>query len=138
MPWPRQGGHGRRLRSNKGNVCRLQRERCQIATAQDGKDHPLPTFEERECHEFRVRAGGRLNITPINATHWLIRSMAAEAGLSRMTIRWLAAAPFGEVQAVERSAVRRQGAGQRWPLPVASAPRGGAMRGREIADPDAR
>jgi len=54
-----------------------------------------------------------LNTTPKDATHWSIRSMAAEAGLSHTTIRriWgafgLQPAPLGDLQAVERSPVRR-------------------------------
>ena len=57
-----------------------------------------------------------LETTPKDATHWSIRSMAEASGMSRMTVAriWKA---FGlqphrvrDVQAVQRSAVRGQGA----------------------------
>ncbi len=53
-----------------------------------------------------------LRTTPVDATHWSIRSMAAETGFSHTT----------DVQAVERSAVRRQGTRYRRPLPFPAQP----------------
>jgi len=69
-----------------------------------------------------------LRTTPADATHWSIRSMAAETGFSHTTIRRIvggvrpAAAPQPDLQVVERSAVRRQGARYRRPLPLATQP----------------
>ena len=50
----------------------------------------------------------------------------------------LAAAPLGDVQALQRSALRGQGPRHRRPLSVAAGPRAGALRRREEPDPGAR
>ena len=69
-----------------------------------------------------------LRTMPADATHWSIRSMAAEAGFFAYddppyvgSVR-PAAAPQPDFQAVDRSAVRRQGARYRRPLPLAAQP----------------
>ena len=67
-----------------------------------------------------------LRTTPADATHWSIRSMAAETGFAHTTpnvggVR-LATAPQPDIQAVERSAVRRQGTRYRRPLPIPAEP----------------
>ena len=51
-----------------------------------------------------------LRSTPVDATHWSIRSMAGVTGFSHTTIRrslWAAAPSLGDLQAVHRSAVCR-------------------------------
>jgi hypothetical protein len=69
-----------------------------------------------------------LRSKPVDATQWSIRSMAGVTGFSHTTIRHLGrlrapAAPLGDVQAVERPAVRWQGARHRRALSIASQPR---------------
>ena len=69
-----------------------------------------------------------LHTTPADATHWSIRSMAAQTGFfpyhDPPDVRGvrLAAAPQPDVQAIGRSAVRRQGARYRRALPRAAQP----------------
>ena len=50
----------------------------------------------------------------------------------------LAAAPLGDVQALQRSALRGQGPRHRRPVSLAAGPRAGALRRREEPDPGAR
>ena len=56
-----------------------------------------------------------LTATPADATHWSLRSMVRKTGLPHTTIRrtWgglqRATAPGGDVQALQRSALRGQG-----------------------------
>ena len=85
-----------------------------------------------------------LSATPADATHWSLRSMAKESGLSHTTI-WriwgafgLQPPPLGDLQAVGRSALRGQGPRHRRPLSLAAGPRAGALRRREEPDPGAR
>ena len=69
-----------------------------------------------------------LSATPADATHWSLRSMAKESGpfahddLAHLGRLRLAAAPLGDVQAVGRSALRRQGPRHHRPLSVATGP----------------
>ena len=70
-----------------------------------------------------------LETTPADASHWSLRSMARD--LSHTTVRriWAAfraAAPLGDLQALQRSAVRGQGPRHRWALSVVAGPRAGA------------
>ena len=83
-----------------------------------------------------------LESKPRDATHWSTRSMAGAMGLRQHGQAHLArlrpaAASGGDVQALQRSAVHRQGARHRGPVPGAARPRARAVRGREVADPGA-
>ena len=71
-----------------------------------------------------------LATTPHDATHWSIRSMAKQTGLSHTTIRRVrfAASPQRDLQAVNRSSVRRQGPRYRRALSVAARPGAGLVR----------
>ena len=81
-----------------------------------------------------------LRSTPKDATHWSIRSMAAHTGFSHTTIRQdldrfrIAAPSIGDIQAFQRSVVRRQGPRHRRPLPLAAQSGAGAERRREEPD----
>ena len=75
-----------------------------------------------------------LRSTPNDATHWSIRSMAAATGFSHSTIRRdldsfrVAASSFADIQAFQRSAVRRQGPRHCRSLSIAAQSRAGAQR----------
>ena len=76
-------------------------------------------------------------------THWSTRSMAAAGvvavgGLADLAGVRAAAAPPGDLEAVDRPAVRGQGPRRRRALPRPARGRAGALRGREVADPGAR
>src|SRR6516162_5025508 len=63
-----------------------------------------------------------LESRPPTATHWSTRSMARHSGISTSSVGRIwrlrtAAAPRRNLQAVDRSAVCRQGARHRWALP---------------------
>src|SRR4051794_3165689 len=81
---------------------------------------------------------------PANATHWSTRSMAAATGMSQSAVSriWrafaLSPAADGGVQALPGSAVHRQGARHRRPLPQPARGRGCDLCRREGADPGAR
>ena len=74
-----------------------------------------------------------LETTPADATHWSLRSMArgeravAHDGPADMGGLQRAAAPLGDLQALQRSAVRGQGPRHRRALSVAAGPRAGAL-----------
>ena len=86
--------------------------------------------------------GRTLTTTPAAATHWSLRSMAQETGLSHTTVRriWSACGlqPLRDVQAVLGPALRGEGPGYRWALSIAARPRAGARCRREEPDPGAR
>ena len=77
------------------------------------------TIEDARIEAVVVRT---LESVPDGATHWSSRSMARACGLSVSTVQriWrafgLQAAPAGDVQAIDRSGLRRQGARCRWAL----------------------
>src|SRR5450759_2112119 len=81
---------------------------------------------------------------PGETTHWTGRAMAKAAGVSHRSVQRIWAAhwpetPSGEdLQAVERSEIRRQGAGCRRPLYRSARASRGAVGRREVADPGAR
>ena len=85
-----------------------------------------------------------LETTPADATHWSLRSMARESGLSHTTVPadmgglQRAAAPLGDLQALQRPALRGQGPRHHRPPSVAAGPRAGALCRREEPDPGAR
>ena len=74
-----------------------------------------------------------LETTPADATHWSLRSMAREKrtvahdGPADMGGLQRAAAPLGDLQALQRSALRGQGPRHHRPLSVAAGPRAGAL-----------
>lgn len=80
---------------------------------------------------------------PRGATHWSTRTMASAAGLSQTAIsriwrlRATATSP-GNLQAVDRSDVCREGARYRRPLHGSALDGDGSVRGREEPDPSAR
>ena len=85
-----------------------------------------------------------LETLPTGRTHWSSRSMAKAAGTgtvdgaAHLASLLAAAASQRDLQAVDRSAVRREGARHRRPLPQPAGARPGAVRRREVADPGAR
>ena len=88
-----------------------------VADRLDGLlDEPRPgqprKITDAQVEEVIVRT---LETTPRDATHWSTRSMAREVGLTQSAVHriWrafgLAAAPSGDVEAVQGPAVHRQG-----------------------------
>src|SRR5690606_1790794 len=79
-----------------------------------------------------------LEETPSNATHWSLRSMARAVALDHSPhlegVRSPAASQR-DVQALQRSLFRREGARHRRALHGAAGARAGAVRGREEPDP---
>ena len=84
-----------------------------------------------------------LNRRPGNATHWSVRSLSAELGVPRglrasgLAGVWPEAPSVAQLQAVDRSALRGEGARCRRPLPGSAGQGAGAVRGREEPDPGA-
>ena len=80
-----------------------------------------------------------LETTPQDATHWSTRSMAArgrahaERGLADLAGVRAAAAPPGDLQALQGPAVCREGPRHRRALPEPARARGRAVRRREVA-----
>src|SRR5437870_2709848 len=75
-----------------------------------------------------------LESTPRDATHWSVRSMAAATGMTRQSVHriWkafgLQPASERDIQAVHRSAVDREGARHRRPVPEPTRTSAGAVR----------
>jgi transposase len=117
---------------------RFLKDRCDgvLDEARPGRPRTISDDQVAAVIERTVRT------TPVDATRWSIRSMAAETGFSHTTIRRMWAA-FGlqphrsRTQVVERSAVRRQGTRYRRPLPVLAEPSPCPQRRREKPDPGA-
>lgn len=86
-------------------------------------DEPRPgvpwTITDAQVEEVLTRT---LETMPAGATHWSTRSMAQSTGLSQKHDQphlagfRAAAALYGELQALDRPALRRKGAGHRRPL----------------------
>lgn len=76
------------------------------------------TIEDAQIEAVIVRT---LETKPADATHWSSRGMARASGLSVSTVQrmarlWPAAASVGDLQALNRPQLRRQGARHRRPL----------------------
>ena len=96
------------------------------------------SFEDERVADVINRA---LQTRPPSGTHWSVRRLAADTGVSKSTVqRWFQL--FGvqphrqkTLQAVQRSLLRREGPRHRRPVPEPAGPRARAVRRREEPDP---
>ena len=111
------------------------RERFRTQGVDGLLDEPRPG-QPRKITDAHVEAviARTLESKPADATHWSTRSMAKATGLNQTAISriWRAFALHphrsGELQAVERSVVHRQGARHRRTLSESAGARPGAVR----------
>ena len=133
----------RRLHVTPATVCKW---RGRFVRRLDGLyDEPRPgaqrTITDEQVEHVIIRT---LETTPRGATHWSTRDMAKAVGpeshghqsdLARLRA---AAASDRDVQAVERSAARREGPRHRGAVSESARACGGVLRRREAADSGAR
>src|SRR5208337_606779 len=127
-------------RTGKSKPCVWRWQERYVAEGVEGllRDKTRPARKKPLAAEVKLRVLTKTaNEMPANATHWSVRTMANERA-AHLGRGGLEAAFDAQIQAVQRSEVRRKGHRRRRPLHEPAGQGAGALRRREKPDPGAR